>query len=147
MAGWIAVGSQQCIIMLRDIGRYFQLHLWQTIALLRCCDSVELSADVQDNVVIAVVLVVSMGEPVARLVVDFDVTHPQRTPDFNLCIEEIGPRIVVVQAGIYHFHRLPVGRREGFQGEHLVFPDVMQELLHDILRQFVFYKNIANEAK
>ena len=64
------------MIMLHDIRGNFEFHLRQTVAFLRCYYSVNASADMQNHVVIAFILVVFMGEPIACLVVNFNVSHP-----------------------------------------------------------------------
>ena len=62
----------------------------------------------QDDVVIALVLVVPMQIPVRRLVVYLHISHPQGAPDSDLRIEEVRPGIAIMQARINHFDGITV---------------------------------------
>jgi hypothetical protein len=74
-----------------------------------------------------------MEEPVAGFVVNLHVAHPQLSADLHLGVEEVGSRIVVVQARVYHLHLLTVGRLEAVEWEEPVFPAIMQQLFHGLL--------------
>ena len=97
------------------------------------------SANVQDNVVVAFILIMSVHIPVACLVVNLHVAHPQGSVEFDFGIEEIGPCIAVVQSGVNYFHSLVPGGGEWREWEELVLPHIMKELLH-IVSAFMVYR-------
>ena len=64
--------------------------------------------------------------PVAGLVVDLDITHPQGPSDIHLRIKEIRPGVPIVQARVYHLDAFTVGRFQFLQREQFMLPHIMQ---------------------
>jgi hypothetical protein len=61
---------------------------------------------------------------------ELHISHPQRTANAHLRIEEVWAGIAVVQAWVNHFHRTAVGGVQLAKWQHLVFPNVMEQLFH-----------------
>ena len=80
----------------------------------------------EDNIIIALVLIVAMQIPVARLVVDLHVAHPERLPYPDLRIEEVGTCVAIVQSRIDYLDSHAVARHQFPQREELVLPHIMQ---------------------
>ena len=68
----------------------------------------------------------AMQIPVRRLVVDLDITHPQRSVDLHLCVKEVRAGIVVMQTRVYHFDVLTIGCFQFLEREHTVFPHILE---------------------
>ena len=52
--------------------------------------------------------------PIGSFVVDFNVTHPERSTDLYFSIKEVGPGITIMQAGVNNLNLLPVaGEKTG----------------------------------
>ena len=66
----------------------------------------------QHHIIIMVVLLMAVEIPVRRLVVYLHVSHPQRTVDLHLRVEEVGSCVAVVQSRINDLHVLSVGGLE-----------------------------------
>ena len=84
----------------------------------------------QHHIVVMRVFVVSVQVPVARFVVYLNIPDPQRAVYAHLGIKEVGPRIAVVQPGVYHFHGLSVSGEQSRNGQYAVSPHVVQKLFH-----------------
>ena len=130
IARGILVDGQQLLIVLIHVVGDGELHLDEALALRVLGIHIQFAAYVEDDVVIAFVLVVAMHIPVARLVVYLHVAHPQGAANLDFGIEEVGACIAIVQARVDDFHLLmDVGGELG-EWEELVLPHVMQELFH-----------------
>ena len=107
---WVAVCLQQLVIVHSDGFRHVELHLTDKLAIgvhhLRIDDA----CYVKDYIVIITILVMTMEIPVRRLVVDLHVSHPQRGTNPDLRIEEVWPRISVMQTRVNHLDGLAVAR-------------------------------------
>jgi hypothetical protein len=84
------------------------------------------AADVQNHVVVSLIFVVGMKIPVARLVVNLHVAHPQRTVNLDFSVEEIGPCIAIVQSGVDDFHLPVVGGGKRGEWEEFVLPHIVK---------------------
>ena len=70
--------------------------------------------------------------PVGCQAVDFDISHPQCSANADLCIEEVGPGVQVVQSGIDDFDGASVSSVQLSGRKYAVLPNVMQEFFHVI---------------
>ena len=75
----------------------------------------------------------SVQEPVTGLVMNLYVAHPQLSANLHLGVEEVGTRIMVVQARVNHFNLLALSRSEAVEREESVFPAIVQQLFHGLL--------------
>ena len=116
IAGWILVDGEQFLIVSEHVFGYAELHLREGFSL-------ELRAS---RSMIPLVLLVSVQIPVARLVVYFDIAHPEHSVYLDFSIEEIGPRIAVVQSWVDDFHLPMVGSMERRKWKQLVFPYIVK---------------------
>ena len=112
VTGWILVGTQQFLVVLPDRGRDFQLHLWDVLSFCVCHLAIRVACDMQHDIVVSLVFVMSMQIPVARLVVNLHVTHPECLVDFHFSIEEIRSTVVIMQSGVNHLDGSAVRRLE-----------------------------------
>ena len=124
------VGAEQFLIMFCDMLRHAELHLGRHESAAGPGHGIDLSADMEDDVVIGWVMVMPVGEPVAGLVMDLHVAHPERPVDLHFGIEEIRSGMTVVQSGVDDLHDPVVGGREDGEGEELVLPAVVQQCFH-----------------
>ena len=76
VAGRILVDAQQFLIMLRYVFGDVELQLHEGLALRVLGFYIDGSANVQDDVVVAFILIMSVHIPVACLVVNLHVSHP-----------------------------------------------------------------------
>lgn len=74
-------------------------HLRRTISAGGAHFRVDDAGDVQDDIVIVWILVMTMKEPVARLVMYLHIAYPQRAVNLYLCVEEIGPALLLWRPG------------------------------------------------
>ena len=72
------------------------------------------------------VVVVAMQIPVAGLIMNLDIAHPQCAIDFHLRIEEVWPTIAIVQSWVYDLYLLTVSSVQPSYGPHFVFPAVVK---------------------
>ena len=126
IAGRIAVRLQQFLVVAPHAVGHVELHLAYKLPVGVHHLGVEHARHVKDHVVVAPVFVVAMQIPVRRLVVYLHVAHPQCLADPHLRIEEVGPRIAVVQSRVDHLDGLSVTRRQLLQRKQLVLPHVVQ---------------------
>ena len=96
------------------------------MALCRLYVSVGYANHMKHDIIIMHVLMVTVQIPVASLVVDLHISHPQCSADLHLGIEEIRTAVAVVQSGIYDFHRPAVSGFKPLQRPHLMLPTVVQ---------------------
>ena len=122
----ILVDGEQLLIVLQHMIRNIELHLNQQGTLRVSGFRIDGAADVQNHVVVSLILVVGMKMPVARLVVNLHVAHPQRTVNFDFSVEEIGPCIAVVQSGVDDFHLPVVGGGKRGEWEEFVLPHIVK---------------------
>ena len=80
----------------------------------------------EHRVVVVRITLMTMQEPVARLVVDLHITYPQCTTDFHLRIEEVRAGIKIMQTRVDDLHRLAVGGVQSLQRIELVLPAIVQ---------------------
>ena len=66
------------------------------------------STHMKNHIVISAIELMAMQIPIGSLIVDFNITHPQRFTDLYLSIEEVGPGITIMQAGVNNLNLLPV---------------------------------------
>ena len=111
----ILVFVKKLLIVLTHKGRNIHLQLWKIVAFCRFYVTVDDSGHVENHVVVGRIVVVSVQIPVAGAFMDFHVTHPKRSVDFHLGIEEVGSRMMVVQSGVYDFHGLSVSGYHFFE--------------------------------
>ena len=109
-----------------DVLRHIQLHLRKILSLSGPHLGIHLSHHVEYHIIIPRIAVMVVLIPVAGLVVNLDITHPQGFSDIDLRIKEVWSRIPIVQARIYHFDVLSVGCLQLPQGEQLVLPHIMK---------------------
>ena len=96
IAGRISVRPKQFCIVLANMLRHRQHHLWYKVSLLRLHIAVGNANHMQHHIIIMCILVVSMQIPVARLVMYLDIAHPQRSVYLHLGVEEVWSGISVV---------------------------------------------------
>ena len=96
IAGRIGVRSQQFCIVLANMLRHRQHHLWYKVSLLRLHIAVGNANHMQHYIIIMDVLVVSMQIPIARLVMYLDIAHPHRSVYLHLGVKEVWSGISVV---------------------------------------------------
>ena len=104
----VTVGSEQFLVVLTHVPRHIQLQLRQIFTLGILYIRVDDSRHVEHHVVVVRVFVVTMHIPVARLLVDLHIPHPQRAAYLHFGIEEVRSCIVVVQARVNHFDVLAI---------------------------------------
>ena len=126
IARGILVDGEQFLIVLEHIIRNVELHLRQRGTLGVSGFRIYVAADVQNHVVVSFVLVVSMKIPVARLVVNLHVAHPESSGNLDFGVEEIGPCIAVVQSGVDDFHLPVVGGGKRGEWEEFMLPHVVK---------------------
>ena len=122
----ITVSLQQLVVMFPDIVGHVELHLFDKLAVAVHNFCVDNACHVEDHVVVVLVLVVSMQIPVARLVVNLNVSYPESPADSHFRIEEVRTCVAVVQSGVNHLDVLSVARFQSPQREQLVLPHIMQ---------------------
>ena len=96
IAGRISVRPKQFCIVLANMLRHRQHHLWYKVSLLRLYITIGHPHHMQHYVIIMDILVVSMQIPVARLVMYLDIAHPQRSVYLHFRVEEVRPSISVM---------------------------------------------------
>ena len=126
IAGWILVDGEQFLIVSEHVFGDAELHLREGFSLGVAGFQVDDSANVEHHVVVSLVLLVSVQIPVARFVVYFDIAHPEHSVYLDFSIEEIGPRIAVVQPWVDDFHLPMVGSMERRKWKQLVFPYIVK---------------------
>ena len=122
----ILVDGEQLLIVLEDILGDVELHLRQRGTLGVSGFRIYVAADVQNHVVVSFVLVVGVKIPVARLVVNLHVAHPESSGNLDFGVEEIGSCIAVVQSGVDDFHLPVVGGGKRGEWEEFVLPHVVK---------------------
>ena len=121
----IAVLAEQSLIVGRHIPGHLKHHLGHTPAFARDDVGVNHPGHMQHHVVIGAVAVVPVDAPARRPVVYLDVPNPHSAAYLHLRVEEVGPRVAVLQARVNHLYGQSVGRHERLQWEHLVLPCVL----------------------
>ena len=96
IAGRISVRPKQFCIVLANMLRHRQHHLWYKVSLLRLYITIGHPHHMQHYIIIMDVLVVSMQIPIARLVMYLDIAHPQRSVYLHLGVEEVWSGISVM---------------------------------------------------
>ena len=96
ITGRITVGFLQFIVVIPDMIGYIELHLTDKLTIGIHHFGIEHPSHMQYHIVVSLILVVPMQIPIARLVVNLNITHPQRLSNPYLRIEEIRTSIVVV---------------------------------------------------
>lgn len=86
--------------------------------------------DVEDDGVVGGIEVVAMAKPVACPMVDFDVSNPGASVDFDFGVEEVGPGIGVESAGVDDLQALSVDGGDVGRCPESVLPDVLHESFH-----------------
>ena len=81
---------------------------------------------VQHYIIISRILVVRVHEPVGRALVYLHVAHPHGAVDAQLGVEEVGPRMRVVQSRVDYFHRSSVGGAQFVKRQYAVLPYIVQ---------------------
>ena len=126
----IIIRAQQFPIMFLHTGRHLKLKLGNQPA-VGCSDfPVHFRTDMQHDIVITTIILMTMKIPVGRPLVNLDITHPQRPSYLHLSIEEVGASIMVMQSYINDFQFLPVGSVELSQRKELMLPAKMQQYFH-----------------
>ena len=72
---------------------------------LVCIDN---TTHMKNHIVICGIELMAVQIPIGSLVVDFYVTHPERSADLYFSIKEVGPGITIMQAGVNNFNLLPI---------------------------------------
>ena len=72
-------------------------------------------------------MVVAVHVPVGGTLMYLHIAHPQCAVYLYLGVEEVGTRMTVVQSGIYHLNRAPIGGAQLVQRQYAVLPDVVEE--------------------
>ena len=126
VARWIAVGLNQFLVVLADVLRHIQLHLRDIFSLRILHIGIHLTHHVEHHIIITWVTVVMVLIPVAGLVMDLDIAHPQGTVDLDFGIKEVGTCIPVMQPRIDHFDVLAVGCHQFLQREQFMLPHIMK---------------------
>ena len=67
-----------------------------------------MTCDMQDDIVVRLVFVVSVQIPIARFVVNLHITYPKGVIDLYFGIKEIGTAIMVMQSGVNHFNNIVI---------------------------------------
>ena len=122
----IAVCLLQFVVVIPHRVRHIELHLTDKLTVGVHHLRIEHPSHMQDHIIIGLVFVVAMQIPVRGLVVDLYITHPQRTPDLHLRIEEVRPCVVVMQPSVNHFDGITVACLQFLQGEQFVLKHIMQ---------------------
>ena len=95
---------------------------------------VALANNMEDDGVVALVLVVVVEEPVRCLHVEFHVACPLRAVDDNFGAREVRPRVGIGEAGVNNFDGKAVDGLEGRERKQAVFPDVAQQFFHGVFQ-------------
>ena len=83
----------------------------------------------QDDIVVGIVVLMTMGIPVAGPLVYLHIAHPQRAVQFYLGIEEVGTAVApVVETGVDDLNLLPVSGCQSTGRQQAVFPYIVQQL-------------------
>ena len=109
VAGREVVGGQQLLIVLGHLGRHRQHHLGQIVAVVGHHVGIGIASDVQHHVVIPRIAVVTVLVPLAAVLMNLHIAHPQRAADAQLGVEEVGTGVAIVQARVDDLHQLAVG--------------------------------------
>ena len=142
----IAVFCEQDAVVGGHGGRYVEAHLRHLVSARGVDVGVGRGSHVQDHVVIVRVVVVSVGVPVGRSLMDLHVSHPERAPDLNLGVEEVGTRVGVLQARVDHFDGLARDGHELRQRKELVPPTVLQECFHAFSGGWMIVANVRKNS-
>ena len=100
---------QQLFVVVEHLLWNVELHLRQSATRGRehlvCIDN---STHMKNYIVIGGIELMAMQIPIGSLVVDFYVTHPERSTYLYLSIEEVRPGITIMQTGVNNLNLLPV---------------------------------------
>ena len=129
ITGRIFVCLHQLLILCPDSSRHIDLHLGQRLATVSDDSTVGIAYDMQDHIVIARIAVVSVLVPVGGTAMNLHIAHPQHAVDLQLCIEEVGAGVIIVQTGVYHLDRPSVSSLQSLQRQQPVPPAIMQDKL------------------
>ena len=129
----IGVGGKQFLVVERHRHRDGKFDLGYKLPSAVGDIAVVVLHHMQHNVVVGRVGVVTMPIPVLRMFVYLHIAHPHRLANAQFGIEEVGPRIAVMQSRVNHLHIPAVGGGKVGKGQHLVFPHVLQQLFHRLI--------------
>ena len=122
----ITIDTQQFVVMFPDIVGHIELHLFDKLPVTVHDFCVDNACHMEDHVVVVLVFVMSMQIPVARLVMNLDISNPESPADSHFRIEEVWTCVAIVQSRVNHLDVLSVARFHSLQREHLVLPHIMQ---------------------
>ena len=121
----VLVGLEQFLIMLADVLRHAELHLWDIVPLAVLDIRVDGAANMQHHVVVVRVAVVAVLIPVGGAVVNLDIAHPQCAVNLHFGVEEVRSGVVVMQSRVNNLYSSAVGSRQLRQWQESVLPSVV----------------------
>ena len=130
VAGRVMVFLEQGIVAAADGVGDGKHQLGDELPVATVDGGIALANDMEDDGVVALVLVVMVEVPVGGFHVKFHVAHPFGAIDDDLGAREVGTCVGVGQSGVNDLHRLAVDGAEGGERKHLVFPYVVQQFFH-----------------
>ena len=132
IARGISVFGKEFGIVLRNVRRNAHHQLRQGGAVF-CSDGTVLAFHhVEHHVVVGGVAVVAVPVPVGCQTVDFYIPHPVCFANADLCVEEVGSSVQVVQSRIDDFDGSSVCGMQLSGRKDAMLPYVMQEFFHVI---------------
>ena len=90
--------------------RTIQLELWYGFTVASENLSIDVCGNVQNDIVIILVSLMTMLFPIGRMGVNFDISYPKYSVHLDFGIEEVGACVVVGETWINDFQRLTFRR-------------------------------------
>lgn len=137
----------QFLVVLAQVARNFQFHLWKCLSVLCDDGAVGCFRHMQDDVVIMYVFVMTVDVPVGGSSVNLDVAHPCRSVQFDFGVEKVRAGISVECSRVDDLYRLAVCGLQRFEWKEFVFPDVVQQLFHGARAEKFIFTNKSNEIQ
>ena len=132
----VVVFVEQGLVAAPDGSGDGQHELGDELAVGAVDGGIALAHHVQDDGVVALVLVVMVEKPVGGLHVELHVARPFGAVDDDLGTREVRTGIGVGKTGIDDLYGLAVDGLEASKRKHLVFPYVVQQLFHGLMKIF-----------
>ena len=142
----IGVGGEQFLVVERHRHRDGKFDLGYKLPPTVGDVAVVVLHHMQHNVVVGGVGVVPVPKPVLRVFVYLHIAHPHRLANAQFGVEEVGPRIAVMQSGVDNLHIPAIGGGKVGEGQYLVFPHVLQQLFHCLNDSKNCYKGNESSA-
>ena len=125
VAGRIMACLDQFLVVFKQVGRIMQFKLGDRFSVGALHFGINVGGCMQNDRIVSRILVVVMTFPVGSTLMNFHISHPDHSVQFDFGIEEVRTGIRIGESGINNFHFLSCGRVQRFEREKLVFPYVM----------------------